>query len=659
MNTNEISVPAPVQRSIKKVLVANRGEIAVRIMRSARAMGIDTVAVYSAADREAAHVAFADQAVCVGEAPPVQSYLNMDTLLRAAEMTGADAVHPGYGFLSENAEFARACARAGLVFVGPPAHAIEVMGDKSQAKQFMRGAGLPCIPGYDGEVQDVAALAEQAQRIGYPVIIKATAGGGGRGMRVVGSADGFAQALESARSEARNAFGDDRMLVEKVVCEPRHIEIQVLVDRYGNGVHFGERDCSVQRRHQKVIEEAPAPNVASDLRDRLGEVAVAAAVKLGYEGVGTFEFLLEGQHSFYFMEMNTRLQVEHPVTEAITGEDLVGWQFRVAMGEPILLRQQDIKFEGHAIEVRLCAEDERRDFMPQSGRIETWLPPADIRVDHAVISGWEISPYYDSMFAKLIAYGKDREEARRKLVKSLRDTVVFGIHTNRQALIRFLEHPAFMAGGVDTGFLQRYQHELAVPEPGHDPVALALAAMVLCRGEAWQSRGMVLLYLRDDMGMTHEVRVTPAAAKDSYAIECPAGTQTLQWRARPRKSAAFGLDGVERPFHWLLVDETVHVQYEGRAASFTDLTYAAAESNQEERVDGRIRATSNGRVVSLLVAEGDDVEQGAPLLTVEAMKMEYTHQAPFAGKVNVVHVAAGDSVMAGRMLLEIQPLAAL
>ncbi|WP_370363698.1 acetyl/propionyl/methylcrotonyl-CoA carboxylase subunit alpha [Pandoraea sp. XY-2] len=361
--------------SIKRLLIANRGEIAARVIRSAHAMGIETVAVYSDADADSPHVRMATRAVCIGAPPATASYLNIAAIVQAAQRAGADAIHPGYGFLSENAAFAQACVDAGLTFVGPSAHAIRVMGDKAEAKVFMREAGLPCIPGYDGEAQDAGALAEAAARIGYPVIVKATAGGGGRGMRVVEDAGGFQRALESARSEALAAFGSERMIVERVVREPRHIEIQVLVDRYGNGVHFGERDCSVQRRHQKVIEEAPAPGLPVETRERMGSAAVAAAIALGYEGVGTFEFLLDASGEFYFMEMNTRLQVEHPVTECIAGIDLVEWQLRVAMGDALDFGQQDVRLAGHAIEVRLCAEDERNGFLPQSGSIELWAPP--------------------------------------------------------------------------------------------------------------------------------------------------------------------------------------------------------------------------------------------------------------------------------------------
>lgn len=643
-------------RAIRTLLIANRGEIAARIMRTARAMGIDTVAVYSTADRHSPHVMLADRAVCIGEAAPAASYLNIDAILCAAKTAGADAIHPGYGFLSENAEFADACIRAGLVFVGPPAQAIEAMGDKAQAKKFMRQAGLPCIPGYDGDAQDATTLAAEAARIGFPVIVKATAGGGGRGMRVVESADEFDHLLESARSEARNAFGDDRMLVERVVRQPRHVEIQVLVDRTGHGVYFGERDCSVQRRHQKVIEEAPAPGISVALRDTLGCAAVAAAVKLGYEGVGTFEFLVEGGEAFYFMEMNTRLQVEHPVTEAITGVDLVEWQLRVAMGESLGITQADIRFSGHAIEVRLCAEDETHSFLPQSGRIDWWRPAQNIRVEHAVESGMEISPYYDSMFAKLIAHGRDRDEARRKLIRALRETVVFGVKTNRQSLILFLEHPAFVAGGVDTGFLQQHQKALTIQSYGADPLALCLSAISLCHASSTVTSGDWTVVLRDDEELDHQIRLSLRGRGEVVAVVGETALKLSVQQAGDRH-LVFSYEGVDRHLWWQATDGRVHIQWDGHAASFVDVTYAPAAEAGNDGSDGRVRALSNGRVTSLLVRPGQAIVAGAPLLTIEAMKMEHMHSAAVAGVIKSVLVAQGDTVMTGRVLIEIEPAA--
>ena len=414
-----------------KILIANRGEIALRILRSARALGYRTVAVYSTADAQARHALEADEAVCIGEPLPAQSYLNISAILAAARQTGADAIHPGYGFLAENEDFAQACREAGLVFIGPSPESIRAMGHKAEAKRLMQKAGVPCVPGYDGDDQSSERLAQEAQRIGYPVMIKATAGGGGRGMRKVEQAQAFADALRSAQSEALNAFGSAQVLLERAIVEPRHIEIQVFADRHGNAVHLGERDCSVQRRHQKLIEESPSPAVSVALRERMGHTAVQAVQALGYEGAGTLEFLLDASGEFYFMEMNTRLQVEHPVTEAVTGLDLVEWQLRVAAGEALPLQQSQIQFNGHAIEVRLCAEDPAKGFMPQSGRFCEWSSSTALRVEHALSADSEVPPYYDSMVAKLISHGAHRQEALRRLRAGLQDTVALGVTTNQ------------------------------------------------------------------------------------------------------------------------------------------------------------------------------------------------------------------------------------
>jgi geranyl-CoA carboxylase alpha subunit len=458
------------------VLVANRGEIALRVMRSAKALGYRTVAVYSLADADALHVKQADAAVCIGEALPAQSYLNIAAILQAAQRSGADAVHPGYGFLAENADFAQACADAGLVFIGPSAQAIRSMGDKAGAKQLMLQAGVPCIPGYQGEDQSAARLAQEAQAIGYPVMIKASAGGGGRGMRLVGSALEFAALLQSAQSEALNAFGKATVILEKAVPSPRHIEIQIMADRHGQVVHLGERDCSVQRRHQKLMEEAPSPAVNAALRERMGATAVAAVQAIGYEGAGTLEFLLDEHGQHFFMEMNTRLQVEHPVTEAITGLDLVALQLRIAAGEPLGLTQSEVLFKGHAIEVRLCAEDAQQGFMPQSGQMRRWAMPTSLRVEHALHSGADIPPYYDSMIAKLISHAPTREEARRQLLKGLQEAVALGVITNQAFLAQCLAHPVFAAGEAITSFIGQHLEALLTTDEALQAQALALAA---------------------------------------------------------------------------------------------------------------------------------------------------------------------------------------
>ena len=462
-----------------KVLIANRGEIALRVMRSARAQGYRTVAVYSTADANARHVMEADQAVCIGEALPDQSYLRIPALIEAALLTGADAIHPGYGFLAEREDFAQACQDAGLVFIGPSAKAILSMGNKAVAKGLMIAAGMPCIPGYHGKNQSEHHLSQEAGRIGYPVMIKAVAGGGGRGMRLVHNAAEFTEHLRSAQSEAKNAFGDATVILERAIVEPRHIEIQIFADRHGNAIHLGERDCSVQRRHQKVIEEAPSPAVSAELRERMGDTAVTAVKAIRYEGAGTLEFLLDQDGNFYFMEMNTRLQVEHPVTEAITGLDLVALQLRVAAGEPLPLSQSDVRFSGHAIEVRLCAEDAEKGFLPQSGVMSLWQMPPQLRVEHSLSSGADIPPFYDSMIAKLVAHGNNREEALRKLLSGLQDVVALGVKTNQLFLSRCLAHPVFIDGGATTAFITQNQNTLLQEDVDVQSVAVALSAALL------------------------------------------------------------------------------------------------------------------------------------------------------------------------------------
>jgi geranyl-CoA carboxylase alpha subunit len=435
----------------RKILIANRGEIALRIMRTSRRLGYGVVAVYSDAEAGALHVGEADEAVRIGEALPAQSYLRVEAIIAAAKVSGADAIHPGYGFLAENEDFARACRDAGLVFIGPSPEAIKAMGNKAGAKEIMQAAGVPCVPGYQGADQSDAGMLAEAEKIGFRVMIKAAAGGGGRGMRLVADAAAFPDSLCSARSEAQGAFGDATVILERAIVDPRHIEIQVFGDRYGKAIHLGERDCSVQRRHQKLIEEAPSPAVSPELRARMGAIAVTAVKSLRYEGAGTLEFQLDSRGEFYLMEMNTRLQVEHPVTEAITGLDLVELQLRVASGEPLGFQQEDIKLSGHAIEVRLCSEDAAHDFMPQSGRMALWQMPSDIRVEDALRSGSEIPPFYDSMIAKLIGFGATRDEARRKFIHGLEHTVAFGVATNQAFLAACLRHPSFAAGKATGG----------------------------------------------------------------------------------------------------------------------------------------------------------------------------------------------------------------
>ncbi len=468
---------------VHRLLIANRGEIVTRIARTARQMGIATVAVHSDADRHSVHVDACDDAVSLGGLAAADSYLRIDKLLAAARASGADAIHPGYGFLSENAAFASAVTAAGLVFVGPPAAAIGAMGDKARARQRMAAAGIAVVPGYDGDDQDPAILQHEADRIGYPVMVKAAAGGGGRGMRLVQSAPDLPDALRSATAEAAKSFGDGRLILERAVVEPRHVEIQVFADAHGNVLHLGERDCSVQRRHQKVIEESPSPAVNAELRVRMGAAAVAVAREIGYVGAGTVEFLLDRAGHFYFMEMNTRLQVEHPVTECVTGLDLVEWQLRVARGEPLPLRQDEVQLRGHAIEVRLCAESPTDDFLPGGGTIVDWSPPAGVRCDHALRAGAEVPAWYDSMVAKLIAHAPTREQCIDQLAAAVDRTVLLGLQSNRAFLGRLLRHESFRAGlDVSTAFIERHFGAAGTRQPQPDAKLWALAAWISVAG---------------------------------------------------------------------------------------------------------------------------------------------------------------------------------
>ncbi|WP_315722637.1 MULTISPECIES: acetyl-CoA carboxylase biotin carboxylase subunit [unclassified Bradyrhizobium] len=647
------------RRPFHKVLIANRGEIALRVMRTARRLGHGVVAVYSDADADAPHVRLADQAVRIGAPPPAQSYLNILAIIAAAKATGADAVHPGYGFLAENEDFARACTDAGLVFIGPSPEAIQAMGNKAGAKTIMQCAGVPCVPGYQGEDQGDEAMLREARRIGFPVMIKAVAGGGGRGMRLVRDAEAFPDLLRSARSEAAAAFGDGTVILEKAIANPRHIEIQVFGDSHGNAVHLGERDCSVQRRHQKLIEEAPSPAVGPELRARMGAVAVQAIKALGYEGAGTLEFLLDGDGQFYFMEMNTRLQVEHPVTEALTGLDLVEWQLRVAAGEPLPLRQEEIGFVGHAIEVRLCSEDADHDFMPQSGRMALWQMPEALRVEHALESGAEIPPDYDSMIAKLISHGRTREESRARLIAGLEQAIALGVTTNRSFLTSCLRHPAFAAGKATTAFIAAHRDELRAP--GVESSTVALAALLLSVSHPLahpvrSGRSLAAAFatpLRFEIGgeireceLLRErdgtFRVTQDGAEHRCEIVSLAADTVRVRLAGILESARFARDG-----------DRLFVQHRGQTLQIHDLTLARPQSTAAAGGDGKVRAALNGRVVAVLVKPGDEVAAGQPVLTLEAMKMEHVHTSGIAGTVAAIEVAEGDQVTTGRIVVEI------
>jgi 3-methylcrotonyl-CoA carboxylase alpha subunit len=666
-----------VVKMFSKILIANRGEIACRVIRTARRMGIATVAVYSDADANALHVAMADEARHIGPPPARESYLNIAAIIEAARQSGAEAVHPGYGFLSENADFAEACAKAGLVFIGPPAAAIRAMGSKAAAKALMEAHGVPVVPGYHGEAQDAASLAAEAERIGYPVLIKASAGGGGRGMRIVTRADEFARALVGAKREAAGAFGDDRVLLERYLERPRHIEVQVFGDTQGNIVHLWERDCSIQRRHQKIVEEAPAPGLGKRERKKLGEMAVAAARAVGYVGAGTVEFIAEHDgKNFYFMEMNTRLQVEHPVTEAITGTDLVEWQIRVATGEALPLRQNEIALHGHAIEVRLYAENPERGFLPATGTLQgLHLPDADlarvdtgVRVDSGVRVGDAVTPFYDPMIAKIIAWGEDRDAASARLQRALAETAILGVTTNLAFLHRVIAAPDFAAGVVDTGFIERHHDALL-------PSARALPDVVLAAAALW--------HLTEPQLASGADRFSPWARRDGWRVNLPPAPVSLHlrhgaddltvdavaarggWHLRlgdrdchasaerlPEGRLSLTLDGVRTTLRVLEHDLALAVFVGGESWRFAAVDPLAPPAGADIS-GGRLTAPMPGRVIQLLVAPGEAVQRGQAMMVIEAMKMEHTIAAPRDGVVQVVHYAAGDPVEEGAELIEL------
>jgi geranyl-CoA carboxylase alpha subunit len=652
----------PIKRTrFRKILIANRGEIALRIARTARRLGYGIVAVYSDADADALHVREADQAVRIGEAPSTQSYLNIGAIIAAAKSSGADAVHPGYGFLAENDNFAQSCRDAGLVFIGPSPDAIKAMGNKARAKEIMLAAGVPCVPGYQGADQSEATMLAQASKIGFPVMIKAVAGGGGRGMRLVPDAAALPGLLLSARSEAQGAFGDPTVILERAIADPRHIEIQVFGDAFGNAVHLGERDCSVQRRHQKLIEEAPSPAVSPQLRARMGAVAVTAIKSLRYEGAGTLEFLLDSSGEFYFMEMNTRLQVEHPVTEAITGLDLVELQLRVASGEPLGIEQQDVTFSGHAIEVRLCSEDAAHDFMPQSGRMVLWQAPAGARVEHALQSGVEISPFYDSMIAKIISFGASREEARSKLICSLEQTAAFGVTTNQGFLMSCLRHPAFAGGEATTAFIEKYRDALLAPRKG-TPSDVALAALLLYvsdpNARCWRSgRSLAPTFpapvrIEFDQGV-HDAEIV-RERDGGYLANVERVEHRFEIDELGCDIVRFRRNGVAQSERFFRDRDRLYMLHHGATLAVRDLTLAAPATAAATASDGKVRAAMNGRVVALLVKVGERVAAGQPVMTLEAMKMEHVHAAPLPGTISAIDVTEGEQVTTGKVVLEIE-----
>ncbi|QIB53099.1 acetyl/propionyl/methylcrotonyl-CoA carboxylase subunit alpha [Pseudomonas sp. OIL-1] len=631
---------------INRLLVANRGEIACRIMRTCRELGIVTVAVHSDIDRDARHVREADMAVGLGGAKPADSYLRIDAIIEAARQSGCQAIHPGYGFLSENAEFARAIEAAGLILLGPPASAIDAMGSKSAAKALMQEAGVPLVPGYHGADQSLDSFRDEAARIGYPVLLKASAGGGGKGMKVVESEPELAEALASAQREARSSFGDERILVEKYLLKPRHIEIQVFADQHGGCIYLNERDCSIQRRHQKVVEEAPAPGLTPALRAAMGEAAVKAAQAIGYVGAGTVEFLLDERGDFFFMEMNTRLQVEHPVTEAITGLDLVAWQIRIAVGEPLRLSQSQVPLNGHAIEVRLYAEEPASGFLPSTGRLDLYREPAagpGRRVDSGIEQSDEVSPFYDPMLAKLIAWGETREMARRRLLQMLGETVVGGLHTNLAFLTRIISHPAFAAAGLDTAFIPRHEAQLLPsPEPLPDAFWQAAADAWLAteppiqRGDDMHSPWARLNGWRAGLSNAQPLHLS-CAGERKRIVPCADHAAKV--------AAKYFRQGATLYFQW---------QHDWLAVRAVD---PLAEVQASLAPQGSLTAPMNGNIVRVLVQAGDEVAAGAPLVVLEAMKMEHSIRAPAAGRVREVFYAEGAMVAEGAVLIDLHSAA--
>jgi geranyl-CoA carboxylase alpha subunit len=642
------------QTTFKKVLIANRGEIALRIMRTAKAKGLYTIAVYSDADIDTPHSRFADEAWHIGGAAPKDSYLNIESIIAVAKKSGAQAIHPGYGFLAENALFAQACHEAGITFIGPSAAAIAAMGDKAKAKQLMRAAGVPCIDGYDGNEQTVGALSPIAELIGFPLMIKAAAGGGGRGMRLVPAITDFPTLLASAQSEALNAFGDATVLLEKAVINPRHIEIQVVADRFSNVIHLGERDCSIQRRHQKIIEEAPSPAVNETLRNEMGEIAIKATKAIQYEGVGTFEFLLDEHGKFYFMEMNTRLQVEHPVTEAITGLDLVDMQFDIANGLPLSLSQEQVKFKGHAIEVRLCAEDVTTKFKPQSGKLLSWVAPKNLRVEHALEPGSNITPFYDSMIAKIISYGKSRQEASNQLSHGLDELVAHGISTNQDFLNACLRHPDFEKGNFNTAFIERNFDEL-IGAPSHSNTLsneITAAALLFTLNQEQRRSDLAHPYpINLKFWMNGAKHAIVLQSKKGLSIRCGDSYSDITLSALGKGLVTINDGQQEQQISYAAQGDILYFRYKGKNFKAADQRYTPDASTKIALQDGTCRASTNGKVVAIHVEAGTMVEIGQLLVTVEAMKMEHAHLSKVRGLVGSINTKVGDQIRQKQALI--------
>jgi geranyl-CoA carboxylase alpha subunit len=642
-----------------KLLVANRGEIACRVLRTAHAMGYQSVAVFSEADRDAPHVRLADQAVCIGGAAASESYLSVAAILAAARQTGADAIHPGYGFLSENAEFARACAEAGIVFVGPPADAILAMGDKARAKQRMREAGVPTVPGFWGEAS-LEQLAAEAARIGFPLLVKATAGGGGRGIRLVEQAGELEAALSSARAEALSSFGDGSLMLERFIPQGRHIEIQIFADEHGNAVHLGERDCSTQRRRQKVIEEAPAPGVDVALRERMGNDAVRAALAVGYRGAGTIELIVDREQNYYFLEMNTRLQVEHPVTELVTGLDLVRLQLEIASGLPIPFAQSDVRLTGHAIEARLYAEDPYAGFRPQTGRVLRF--PAQrartefgVRVDAGIEQGSLITPHYDAMVAKLIAHGATREEAARKLSRALAASPMYGVANNARFLIDVLESPEFGQGAMHTGLLDAWHQAghalLQQKQPSAE--AWVVAAALRCSAGYELRSGSVRSFDLRLVWQDQERSLRVSAEAGALSVQLDGTSHGIRLLARTEHELIYALgSGVQGKLDYLVRDQSVHLAIGGCVFVFEEPQ--ALRSERRDADPGRVLSPLAGKLIAVRVVVGARVQKGEALALIEAMKMETKVLAAADGVVKALLRNTGDQVEAGECLLELE-----
>jgi geranyl-CoA carboxylase alpha subunit len=659
-------------RTFNSILVANRGEIAVRVMRSAQALGYRAIAVYSEADANAPHVKMADDAILIGAAPVGESYLDMSKILAAAKETGAEAIHPGYGFLSENAEFSEACEKAGIVFIGPSAESIDLMGNKAAAKKRMIEAKVPCVPGYEGDDQGEEAMIREGNKIGFPLMVKAAAGGGGRGMRLVEAADGLSDALATARSEAENAFGSGELILEKAIIQPRHVEVQVFADTHGNAIHLGERDCSVQRRHQKVVEEAPCPVMTEELRARMGAAAVEAAQSINYKGAGTVEFLLDSAGEFYFLEMNTRLQVEHPVTEMITGLDLVALQIKVAEGQELGLCQDDVSLTGHAIEVRLYAEDPAQDFLPVTGRVDLWQPATGegVRIDAGIETGGEISPFYDPMIAKVIAWGESRETARHRLINALKETAVFGSTTNRSFLIDVLSREAFAKGEATTAFIgeEFTEADLLNSAPTLQQAAVAATIQFLVERRKSQASSLNINPLLMDWSSSGHL---------STRYVYPFGEEELDLMVLPRRDSRYDvLCGDDKVAIEIIDmdDSAVRLSVDGRRDSVLysapsggvlDLSIdgenfhfrnriAFAASAEEVAGGGRVTAPMHGALLEVFVKSGDEVTIGTRLAVLEAMKMQHDILAEIDGTIQDVFAEAGNQVAADDHLMEIE-----